>query len=327
MCEAIEELKAENDELKLKVDVLEIQAVEQGDTIAEQGDTIAWQGDNIVEQGDTIAELKSKVAGQNTTIAEQTDMIAEQGETIAAQGITIGEQNATIAELESKAELLENDVAALKRFVGMMPPAAPPPLSPPPPMSPPLVPPPPPYPPPAVPPSPPPNCTRVTIDMLHLVSQYGCGIAYSSDEDGGAIIEVNTNYDGCSGYYEMHWVRPGFKWATITYHQKFSDESSCWALFGNEYGRPFADGSDVGIFNLNLTAGDTFEGNLQGDVPSRTRRCDQASDNFWHQSGRGDWAVVSLRRDPSAQDAGFFTHSGCGWGDWVYSQMFVCGGI
>jgi len=75
------------------------------------------QGVKIAAQGDTIAELESKVAGQNITIAEQSDMIAEQGD--------------TIAELESKAELLENEVAALKRFVGMMPPAAPPPLSPP----------------------------------------------------------------------------------------------------------------------------------------------------------------------------------------------------
>jgi len=108
MCEEIESLEAENMELKVKVDVLEIQAADQGIT--------------ITEQGNMIVSL-----------------------------------NATIAELESKAELLEKDVAALKRFVGMMPPAAPPPPSPPmmpPPMSPPPTMPPPP--PPLAPPSPPP---------------------------------------------------------------------------------------------------------------------------------------------------------------------------
>jgi len=66
----------------------------------------------------------------------------------------VAEQNATISELELKAEWLENEVAALKRFVGMMPPAAPPPpptpSTPPPPSPPPL--PPPALPPPAVPP-------------------------------------------------------------------------------------------------------------------------------------------------------------------------------
>jgi len=100
MCEEIESLETENDGLKLKVDVLELQDVEQHHLIEEQGNTIALL-------------------------------------------------NATIAELESKAVLLENEVAALKRFVGMMPPAAPPTLpqiSPSPPSPPPPPPPPPGFP-------------------------------------------------------------------------------------------------------------------------------------------------------------------------------------
>jgi len=70
-------------------------------------------------------ELKVKVDVLEIQAVEQYVMIAELESKVA-------EQNATIAELELKTELLENDVAALKRFVGMMPPAAPPPMSPPP---------------------------------------------------------------------------------------------------------------------------------------------------------------------------------------------------
>ena len=98
----------------------------------------------------------------------------------------------------------------------------------------------------------------------------GCSITYSSDADGGAVVNVETNYNpgysGADRNNEMHWVRPGFKWATIQYRQVFRQLSSCWALFGNEYGRPLDDGSDVGLFNLNITAGDTYQGNLLGNV-------------------------------------------------------------
>jgi len=78
-------------------------------------------------------ELKLKV-----DVLESQDV--EQGVMIAQLESKVTEQNATIAELKLEAELLANNVAALKRFVGMMPPAAPPPRSPPP--SPPAAPPP-----------------------------------------------------------------------------------------------------------------------------------------------------------------------------------------
>jgi len=142
------------------------------------------------------------IAGQNTTIAEQGDMIAEQGDTIAGLELKVVEQNATIAELESKAGLLENEVAALKRFVGMVPPAAPPPPSPPslPPISPPVA---PPSSPPSIPPSAPPpsGCADgMAADVKFNEFVVGCDGAWSVGgvSNGAVLCNQAAGWDLCA---------------------------------------------------------------------------------------------------------------------------------
>jgi len=104
---------------------------------------VAVQNTTIAEQGDIIAELESKVVVLELQDVHQVSLIEEQEHAIAQQSDAIAEQSGIIAELDAKAESLQDDVAALKRFVGMVPPSAPPPLTPPtpPPPSPPTLPP------------------------------------------------------------------------------------------------------------------------------------------------------------------------------------------
>jgi len=101
---------------------------------------IAEQNVTITEQADMIAELDSKVVVLEVQDVHQRSMIEEQGDAIAVLEWKLAGQNVTIAELESKAGSLEDNVATLKRFVGMMPPPTLPPSSPPlvPPVAPPL---------------------------------------------------------------------------------------------------------------------------------------------------------------------------------------------
>jgi len=214
MCDEIESLEAENNELKVKVDVLEIQDVEQGVTLVEQGDTIAGLESKASEQIIMIAELEAKVGEQNTTIAVQ-------GETIAAQGVMIVEQNATMAEFKLKAASLESDVASLKRFVGMMPPAAPPPTSPP---GPPPEPPPPPGPPPAVPPQAPlPPGSWDVFANFGTISRWGtegistaeglhaAGWACASSKGPGDWCGIGEAYDTPANAQYLQFWRPNYR--------------------------------------------------------------------------------------------------------------------
>jgi hypothetical protein len=184
--------------------------------------------------------------------------------------------------------------------------------------------------------------TCVTPEMISSTFNEGTVTSVSTDANGCAKISVDANQAGCgtrklkdgwkgdgsTGSAATHFIQG--PWTKIKYTEDFDGHASCWSIFG-------ATGYLRGVPNpnvhkLNEGAGDVLTNvNDMNDVKSasKTQRCDNAGDNFWHSaSGSAGNArgTVTLRRNDPNQPAGISTGTTCtdtNRAFWHYKDIFV----
>ena len=169
--------------------------------------------------------------------------------------------------------------------------------------------------------------TCVTPEMISSTFNEGTVTSVSTDANGCAKISVDANQAGCgtrklkdgwkgdgsTGSAATHFIQG--PWTKIKYTEDFDGHASCWSIFG-------ATGYVRGVPNpnvhkLNEGAGDVLTNvNDMNDVKSasKTQRCDNARDNFWHSASgsAGDArGTVTLRRNDPNQPAGISTGTTC----------------
>ena len=172
---------------------------------------------------------------------------------------------------------------------------------------------------------------RVTPSMITSTSNEGTVTSVSADASGGAKISVDANQRGCGqglGSAATHFIMG--PWTKIKYTEDFDGHASCWSIFG-------ATGYLAGlpkpnVHKLSEVDGDVLTNlNDMNDVKSasKTQRCDNEEDNFWHgkSSGAGDArGTVTLRRNDLNQPAGMSTGTSCtntNTNFWHYTDIFV----
>ena len=172
---------------------------------------------------------------------------------------------------------------------------------------------------------------RVTPSMISSTSNEGTVTSVSADANGGVKLSVDANQRGCGkgqGSAATHFIKG--PWTKIKYTEDFDGHASCWSIFG-------ATGYLAGlpkpnVHKLNEGAGDVLTNvNDMNDVKSasKTQRCDNAGDNFWHYASgsAGDArGTVTLRRNDLNQPAGMSTGTSCTntqTNFWHYKDIFV----
>ena len=181
----------------------------------------------------------------------------------------------------------------------------------------------------------PPPCTwtKVTPSMITQTIADGAVTTISTDSSGGAAISVDANQGGCgngNGSGATHIISGD--WRKIRYTEHFDGTTSCWSIFGS-CGYLY-DAQCPNLIRLSPEDGDTITDIVDlEDVHlggSKTQRCDNQADNFWHgaSGSAGDASArVTLRRDDMTADAGLATGTSCTVTSstyWHYTDIEVC---